>query len=373
LERLEKSQIDYFLIAIIILLIGVGITILFSASYYHADKLGRDPQYFFHKQLIWLVLGSLAAFISSRLSLSLLKKLIPLIILFALGISFFPFIPTLGKSINNARRWIFFFDYSFQPSELVKFALILYLAYILSKKQKKIDNALNTILPPFVVVLIFVGVTFLQNDLSTAAFIMFIALSMFFIAKVPLVYFFYLGTTLIPLGIIIFFTKTYWVEKLMIFFNPQRDPQGAGYQIIASRATLINGGLLGRGWGMGIQKKYVPEADSDFIFSVAGEEMGFLGLIFIIILYLFFAVRGYKIALKSKDYFTFYLAFGITSSIFIQALLNMFVVTGLMPATGIPLPFFSLGGSSILMTLIMCGLLINLSRMINKKSEALYG
>jgi cell division protein FtsW len=372
-EKVSRGQIDYFLLVIIILLFGVGMAILFSASYNHAERLGKNPHYFFNKQVIWLILGGFIAYGVSRAPLDLIRKCIPFILISAFFISLLPFVPGLGKDINGARRWIFFFDYSFQPSEYVKLALILYLASILSKKEKRLDEPVNTLLPPLIIVSLFVGVVFLQNDLSTAAFIFFIAISLLYIAKIKLIYFFYMATVVLPIGIIILFTKTYWVEKIMTFLDPSRNPEGTGYQILTSRISLASGGFWGKGMGLGVRKQHMPEADSDFIFSVAGEEMGFIGLFFIIVLFVLFALRGFMIAFKSRDSFSFFLAFGITSTILIQALLNMFVVAGLMPTTGIPLPFFSNGGSSIVITLIMCGLLVNLSRTTSAAEGARYG
>jgi cell division protein FtsW len=372
-EKVQRGQIDYFLLVIIILLFGVGLSVLFSASYFHAEKLGKNPQYFFNKQIIWLVLGGLFAYLVSRAPLELIRKSIPYVLISAFLILLLPFVPGLGKDINGARRWIFFFDYSFQPSEYVKLALILYLASILQKKEKKLDDPLHSLLPPLIIVSLFVVVIFLQNDLSTAAFIFFMAVSLFYIAKIRLVYFFYMATIVLPIGIVILFTKTYWVEKLMVFLDPGRNPESTGYQIITSRISLTTGGLWGKGLGMGVQKKYLPEASSDFIFAVAGEELGFIGLFFIIMLFTMFALRGFQTAFKSRDGFSFFLAFGITSCILVQALLNMFVVVGLIPTTGIPLPFFSHGGSSIVITLVMCGLLLNLSRTSAAREEVAYG
>jgi cell division protein FtsW len=372
-EKVQRGQIDYFLLIIIILLFGTGMAILFSASNLHAEKLGKNPYYFFNKQVVWLVLGIFLAYILARAPLQLLRKSIPIILISAFIVSLLPFIPGLGKEINGARRWIFFFDYSFQPSEFVKLALIIYLASILNKKENKIDDPINSLLPPLIIVALFVVVIFLQSDLSTAVLIFLIAISMFYMAKIKLVYFFYVATVILPIGIIILFTKSYWVERIMAFIDPNHNPQGIGYQILTSKISLMRGGWIGTGLGFGTLKQRVPEADSDFILSVAGEETGFIGLFLIIILFILFATRGFQIALKSKDGFGFLLAFGITSSILFQAILNMFVVAGLLPTAGIPLPFFSHGGSSFIITLIMCGLLINLSRNINSKESSVYG
>jgi cell division protein FtsW len=213
------------------------------------------------------------------------------------------------------------------------------------------------------VVSLFVTLIYLQNDFSTALFILLIALAMLLIAQVRIVYFILLSLLIVPLGGMLLFTKAHRVRRLMAFLNPLADPSGSGYQVIAAQKALISGGFWGRGLGKGVRKLGgLPEAHSDFIYAVIGEEAGFLGALFVLLLFLLLAWRGFSLVVRSKDSFTRFLAFGITSTITLQALLNIAVVTGLIPATGIPLPFFSSGGSSMLITLIMGGVLINLSR-----------
>jgi cell division protein FtsW len=363
MERVEKKSGDFILVVIIALLVGFGLSILYSASYAHAEKLGRDPHYFFYKQILWIVLGAVAAFVASCTPLEFFWRTVPLILLASFVLILLTFIPQLGQPILGARRWIFFFGMSFQPSELVKVALILYLAKIFSKKEQHIDKPFRSLLPPLIVVIVFVALILIQNDFSTALFIFLIALLVFYIARVRLVYFLLLSFIIIPLGTILLFTKEHRVQRIMSFIDPSIDPTGAGFQVIQARLSLMGGGLWGKGLGLGTKKLgALPEAHSDFIFAVVGEEWGFLGVVFILILFLFFAYRGYYIALRSKDSFHYYLAFGITSMILLQAILNIAVVAGLVPATGVPLPFFSSGGSSLMMTLLLCGLLINISR-----------
>ena len=263
----------------------------------------------------------------------------------------------------GARRWLFVFGQSFEPSELVKFSIVLYLAAIFSKKQDRINDPVNSLLPPLLVVSLFVALIYLQNDFSTAFFILLIALAMFLIAQVRILFFLLLSLLFVPLGGMLLFTKAHRVRRLMAFLNPLADPSGSGYQVIAAQSAFISGGFWGRGLGKGVRKLGgLPEAHSDFIYAVVGEETGFLGALFVLLLFLVLAWRGYSLAMKGKDSFTRYLAFGITSTITLQALLNIAVVTGLVPATGIPLPFFSSGGSSMLLTLTMGGVLFNLSR-----------
>ncbi|MBN2352000.1 MAG: putative lipid II flippase FtsW [Spirochaetales bacterium] len=363
MERIEREQVDYFFIILIILLTGIGMSFLFSASYYHSEKLGHGPLNLFNKQLIFVALGFIGLVVFSRLPLLWLRRAVPVLVIATFVIAVLPLIPGIGLELNGARRWISFLGYSFQPSELVKFTVVIYIAVILYKKEDRLDRPIRTLLPPLIVVFAYAFIIVLQNDLSTAFFIILVALSMFFIARVRFMYFLYIGSLLIPLGAIVLFTKTYWIEKIVTFFDPARDPFRAGFQIQHSRIAFELGGFLGRGVGMSTQKLgYLPEADSDFIFAVAGEEIGFIGLAALILLFVLFALRGYSIAFKSKDNFSYYVGFGLTTTIFLQAVLNMLVTAGLVPATGMPLPFFSLGGSAMLLTLVMSGLLVNISR-----------
>ena len=370
MERIDKQAGDFLLFLSLVLLIGVGLSMLFSASHYYAERVFNDPYYFFKRQIIWVLLGSSAALVASRTPLVFFRDTTPYVLLLALVLSLLTFVPGIGKPILGARRWIFIFGQSFEPSELVKFSVVLYLAAIFSKKKERINDPINSILPPLLIVTLFVTLIYFQNDFSTAFFVLFISLTMFYIAQVKLRYFVMLSALVIPLGSLLLFTKAHRVQRLIAFFNPLADPAGSGYQIIAARQSIITGGFWGRGLGRGLKKLGgLPEAHSDFIFAVIGEEAGFLGALFVLTLFVVFAWRGYTIAVKSRDSFNYYLAFGITTIIFLQVLLNIAVVIGLVPATGIPLPFFSSGGSSMLLTLFMAGLLMNLSRTVEPQER----
>jgi len=363
LEQVSKDKIDYLMIILIVLLLGIGLSMLFSASYYHSEKIGKGPLHIFNKQLLFVALGAVAMIFAARVPLAAIRKTIPLIVLGTMVFSLLPFAPGIGKEINGARRWVVILDYTFQPSELIKLAVVLYVASILEKKADRIDDPLNALLPPFIIVFIFSVIIFFQNDLSTSFFILFIALAIFYIAQIRLVYFAYLGSLIIPLGLGLLLTGDYWRNKLMTFLDPTRDPFGMGFQVRHAKIALEQGGFFGKGVGMSTQKLgFLPEPDSDFIFAITGEEIGFIGIFFIIVLFALFTFRGYVLSWKSKDKFKYYLGFGITTTIIVQAVMNMAVTIGLMPTTGMPLPFFSLGGSAMLVTLFMCGLLINISR-----------
>jgi cell division protein FtsW len=363
LERIGKPRGDALLLLVLIAMVAIGLSVLFSASTYYAERQFEDPYYFFKRQLIWIILGTVAALVAAHLPLELLRQGTPFVLAAALVFMILTFVPGIGQPIMGARRWLFLFGQSFEPSELVKFSVVLYLAAIFSKKQDRINDPVNSLLPPLLVVSLFVTLIYLQNDFSTAFFILLMALAMFLIAQVRIIYFVLLSLLFVPVGGMLLFTKAHRVRRLMAFLNPLADPSGSGYQVIAAQTAFASGGFWGRGLGRGVKKLGgLPEAYSDFIYAVVGEEAGFLGAVLVLALFVLLAWRGYSLALKGKDSFTRYLAFGITSTITLQALLNIAVTIGLVPATGIPLPLFSSGGSSMLMTLIMGGILINLSR-----------
>ncbi|MBN1524436.1 MAG: putative lipid II flippase FtsW [Spirochaetales bacterium] len=375
MERVEKERIDYLFIILIILLLGIGLSMLFSASHYHSEvKLGKGPLHFFNKQLLFIVIGTVALVFAARFPVEKFQKLIPVLVIASIFLSLLTFLPGIGREFNGGRRWIAILDYTFQPSELMKVVLVLYIATILKKKESRLDDPFNALLPPFIVILIFSGIVFFQNDLSTAVFLLFMALSMFFIAKIKLIYFAFIGLLMVPLSLLLIITDTYRLEKILTFFDPLRDPYRFGFQIRHAKYAFEQGGFFGKGIGMSTQKLgYLPEPDSDFIFAITAEEIGFIGTLFIIALFVVFAVRGYSIALNSKDKYTYYLGFGITTTIFVQALINMFVTVGLLPTTGMVLPFFSIGGSAMIINLFMCGLLINISRKSDNRGGYFYG
>jgi cell division protein FtsW len=214
-----------------------------------------------------------------------------------------------------------------------------------------------------IVVGLFAAIIYLQNDFSTAMFVIGLALLMLFVARVRIRFFVGLALVIVPLTVILLLTREHRVLRILAFIDPELDRFGSGYQVLAARTALENGGVWGAGVGQSLQKYgSLPEPHSDFVFAIIGEEFGFVGILLILGLFTAFAVKGYQIALRTTDTFKSLIAFGVTSAILLQALLNMAVVRGLVPATGIPLPFFSAGGSSVLISLLMCGLLVNVAR-----------
>jgi cell division protein FtsW len=342
----------------------MGLGILFSSSYYRASAVFKTPYYFIYRQCIWTGFGAAAAFLLSRVSLSFLEKITPALAGLALVLMLLCFVPGIAPQIMGARRWIVLFGYSMQPSEFAKLALVLYLARMLHRKREKLGDFTCGFLPIALGLGLFGVLTFLQNDFSTAVFLFLLGISLFFVADIKILY---VGVFTLLTGLggaALLLTKSHRLQRIMSFLNPGQDPAGADYQVSAARAALLKGGFWGTGIGQGTRKLGgLPEAHSDFIFAVLAEEIGFLGVAAVLALFILFACKGYAIALgRAENRYAFYLAFGITTCVFSQALMNMAVVAGLVPATGITLPFFSSGGSSLFTTLVFCGLLLNLSR-----------
>ena len=365
MEQVEKQRGDMFLVMLLVVILGVGIAILFSSSWSFSSRAYDDPLFLLKRQRVWAALGGSAAFIVSLTPLSVFRHWMPVILLGTLVAVLLPFLPRLGATVLGSRRWISVLGFSFQPSELVKLTLILYLASYFARREEGEPISMNALIPPFIVTCMFAGIILLQNDYSTAIFVLVIGLAMMYIAQVRLLQFFLVTLFTVPLGFLLLFTREHRVQRLLAFFDLSSHSSGIGYQIITAKAALVSGGLFGKGLGRSAAKLGpLPMSYSDFIYTIVGEETGLLGALSVLAMFALLAWRGYRIALLSKDRFSSFLAFGLTSALCLQALLNMAVATGLVPTTGVTLPFFSAGGSSLFTTLIMCGLLVNLSRRV---------
>ena len=354
---------DLTLIVILITLTGIGLGVLLSASHYRAQHVFGDSLYFVRRQALFILIGTIAAVVVSRVDARVLGRLsIPLLALSGVLMAL-TLIPGISEPIQGARRWLVVAGISYEPSELVKFTLVLYLASMLSRKYDARTDAVNTLLPPVIVVCVFAALIYLQNDFSTAALLILVTGIIFFIGRVQFRYFVALALVGVPLAAMMIFTRVHRVERVIAFFNPEADPTGFGYQVLAARQALTSGGLTGLGLGQGVRKLGdVPEIHSDFVFAVVGEETGLIGVAIVLALFVAFASRGYQIAGMAQDRFDAYLACGITTSVTVQAFANIAVVAGLLPATGIPLPLFSHGGSAMVTTLVMAGVLCGISR-----------
>ena len=368
-EKYHKS--DVWLFISILLLWGLGMFTIFVCSQgYAARFFNNDAFYFVKRQLICSAAGVALFFAFLIFDMQTIKKLVIYIVLVTLILCALTFIKPLSIEKNGARRWIKFpFGFTFQPSELVKFSLVLYLASYFDKLSEDVSGE-KDVLPCVGVFLLMVLLVLLQKDFSTSVFITLVGILMFFVAGAKLRWVFPFLLIAIPIGIIIVASEQYRIERIIGFLKPSEGTQSFNYQANASKAAISAGGIWGSGIGRGLSKlNSIPEVQADYIFAGWSEAMGYVGVIAYILLLVLFAWRGYKAAFSCPDRFAAYGCFGCVSVIVMQSVVNCMVVCGLLPSTGIPLPFFSVGGSSIIITLAMCGFILNASRCDEKAVE----
>lgn len=359
IHRNNSISLFYLLLLVLIMLMGFGLSALYSASYDKAMRMGLAPDYFFTKQLVYALGGITAGFVAFLLPEKFLRFITPILVLGSLVLMLLTIFTSFGETRLGARRWIQLGPIGFQPSELVKICAIFFLANYFDKHRNKLKYFSANIYPA-AVVLIFSGLILLQRDYSTALIFTAICFFLFMVAGTRFSYLIYMFSIIGIPGLLILLTETYRLKRVVGFIFKDIDPAGLNYQVNASLAAIKSGGLTGKGLGNGIYKLgRLPEVQSDFIFASFIEENGFLGGSFVIILFGLLAYAGYRgsVRLRESSPYFYYLGFGITSILIWQALLNIGVVTGIVPPTGIPLPFFSQGGTSLLVNLGMSGLL----------------
>jgi cell division protein FtsW len=360
----RTGEMDYVLLSLVLIFFGLGIVMVFSASLNEGLKLD-DSAYFLKRQIVWTLISYISCavfiFIDSRVLEKTVKLQVWGVVVLLLLLFFSPF--REAGIVHPSRRWYRFLSVGFQPSEFAKIVLIVYLSSVLSRKGERIGDFYRGFLPPFLVTAVLAFLVFLEPDFSTAFILFFIAIVMFFMAGIHSFSIVALFMVSIPALILMVSGKSYRQARLVGFINPWGDPTDKGYQIIQSFKAFALGGFSGVGLGRSMQKmRYLPIPHTDFIFAIIAEELGYLGVLGVIALYMLLAYRGYKIAYAQVRGFEFLLAFGITSLIVWEAVFNISVVTGLIPSTGISLPFLSYGGSSLLANSILMGILLNLSR-----------
>jgi cell division protein FtsW len=358
----KRVSVDRWLFTVTMLLVFLGLVMVFSASAVMARERFGSPYAFLSKQLIWAVAGFVAMVITMRVDYRRYKH--PAIVFSLIGLTTLLLISVffLDRS-HNTHRWIHAGGFSFQPSELAKPVLILFLAYFLEGRGKTIDDVRNTLLPAAAPVLVFLGLIVLQPDLGTAIACAGIAACIFYVAGMRMRYFGYaFAASLVPLYFLIFHVS-FRRDRILAFLNPYADRQKAGFHIIQSLIAVGTGGITGTGLMEGKQKLfYLPEPHTDFIFAVTAEELGLVGAVVVVTLFAIFLWRGMRASWRTEDLFGRYLAAGITSMVVLQALINISVVLGMMPTKGIPLPLVSYGGSSLFVTLACVGVLLNITK-----------
>ncbi|MBU0955898.1 MAG: putative lipid II flippase FtsW [Spirochaetes bacterium] len=358
MERsVDRTHADYTLLVCIMVLAVLGVATLYSASYGYALTLGLKPGHFALRQLMYFMPPSIILFVlASFIKISFVRKMAGIIVLLTLVLLALPFVPGIGITKNGAPRWFGFGDLMFQPSELFKPVLVVYLAHILSKKAERLGDIVNAVLPPLIVALAGIGLVLLQNDFSTAVLLILITVVMFWIANVPFLFFAALASLGVPLVSLVVLTSDFRLKRVLGFLAPSYDPADLSYQVNGSLRAIRSGGWFGRGLGQGVLKlRSIPEVQSDFVFAAWVEETGFLGVLIFIAVWVVLLFRVFVSSFRVADPYIQLLLFGMGSYLCMQTLLNIAVVAGAVPATGMPLPFFSSGGSSLLSVALACG------------------
>ena len=357
------KKFDIVLFITIITISIFGVIMVFSSSYVWAEYKFNDPFKFVKNQFIFLILGIIMMIIISKINYKVYYEKANTLLFICIILLILVLIPGIGTVRNGSRSWFGIGSLGIQPSEATKLALIIFTSKYLSNNQKELKNIKQGVLPILFITLFIFGLIMLQPDFGTGFIIIVTIIGLLFIGGTNLKFFIYLG--LIGLSGIagLIMIAPYRLKRILSFLNPWSDPLGSGFQIIQSLYAIGPGGLFGMGFLNSRQKHfYLPEPQTDFIFSVISEEFGFMGILIVSSLFLIIILKSIKIALNSKEPFGKFLSFGITFGLAFQALLNLMVVVGLIPVTGVTLPFLSYGGSSLLITLCSMGIILNISR-----------
>lgn len=363
--KAATGGIDLQFLAAVYILLAMGLLMVLSASSpiaYASSMTKHDSFYYFKKQFMWAVLGSIGMFVTANYEYRRLKQLaLPGLVLSGI-LLVLVLIPGIGRVVNDARRWIYIGPINFQPSEVAKIAMIVFFAYSLSQNYKNLNH--------FAVFLIYIGIIgavagliMLEPHFSCTMLIVSTLMVMLFVAGAKLSHFAILAAPAVMLVIVAIIKAPYRMARVTTFLDPFKDIRGTGWQIVQSLYAIGSGGLFGVGMGQSRQKfMNIPEPQNDFIFSIYAEEFGLLGTILVIALFIFLIQRGIRIAMKAPDLFGTLLATGITTLIAIQTIVNIAVVTSSMPVTGMPLPFFSYGGTALAITMAEMGIVLNISK-----------
>jgi cell division protein FtsW len=328
---------------------------VYSSSAFYADKFRHDHLYYLKRQLMWVFIGIILLLIVYKIPYEIFQRKSWVLILLSLAL-------LLYLEIRNSGRWLSLGFFNIQVTDIARLSLIIFFADSLSRKERYLKDFMQGYFPHMFYIFLLAGLIVVQPDFSSAFMLTVIGLSMMFISPIPVKYFFYTFLVLLPVIAVIIKNSPYKVARITAFIHPETDILGKGYQINQSLMSLGSGGISGVGFAKSIQKMFfLPEAHTDFIYSIVGEEWGILGTLFILTLFMIIAWRGILLIKKIPDKFSKYLAFGLTINIIYYALINMMVSVHLAPPTGLPLPFISYGGSSMITSCISVGLLLNIS------------
>ena len=362
-DRPASRPMDRTVLVVTYMLALIGLIIMFSASGVMAETRYGDSTFFLKRQSLWLLLGLMALHWVAQRDYNMWKTLTPYGLVLTFVLLVLVLIPFLGTQVNGARRWLRVAGFSMQPGEIAKLSIVLYLASFLVRKEQDLVTFSRGVLAPMAVVGTFAGLLLLEPDMGTAVVLTLLLFGLLFLGGTRIPHLLGMGTVLLAVAYTLIMQSDYRRRRLLNFLDPWQDPTDAGFQLTQSFVALGNGGLFGVGLGEGRQKLFfLPEAHADFVLALVGEELGFVGTGLLIGLFAVLIVKGFKIAGQAPDAFGRHLAGGVTLLVGIQVLINMSVVSGLLPTKGLTLPFVSYGGSSLITSLVAMGILLSISR-----------
>jgi len=373
MDLIHRRGAAWGLFTIVLLLTCIGIVMVYSASSVAAQAQYRDSTWFLKRQLVYGALGIIGMTVAWRIHYVRLRRLTFPLLLVTLATLTLVLVPHVGRAAGGARRWLSFGGpLNFQPAELAKLAVILYLAHFLANRGGRAREFGAGIIPPLIVLGLVVAPILKQPDLGSALILVLITFAMLFAGGARVEHLAAVAAAAVPAVLAVILRAGYRSQRLLAFLNPWRDPRGSGFHIIQSLLAIGSGGLVGLGLGHSRQKFfYLPERHTDFIFAIIGEELGLVGSLVVIALFAALAVWGFRIAERCQDRYGALLASGLTTMLVGQAVLNIGVVSGSLPITGVPLPFISFGGSSLVLSDIAVGILLNISQYARPDEEVL--
>jgi cell division protein FtsW len=359
----QKKSIDFFLLVVVLILLAFGTVMLFSSSTASALRTYGDTYYYIKKQMIFIPLGLIGMYFMTRVNYKQMGKVSPIILFATIFLLVLVVIPGIGYTANGSTRWLNLKVTTFQPSEILKIAIILFLSQSLAKNKDKLESFFQGLMPYLIIIGFLALLLLLEPHFSATMIVISVSTIILLSAGAKIKHFIIL---LIPFMIgvgVLIYNFPYRLARWNTFLDPWADIKGAGWQIVQSLYAIGTGGVFGKGLGKSIQKLYyIPEPHNDFILAIVAEELGYIGVFMLLLLFIIFIWRGIKIAINAPDLFSSLTAVGLTSLIAVQVIINVSVVTSSVPVTGMPLPFFSYGGTSLIFLLSGIGILLNISK-----------
>jgi cell division protein FtsW len=366
-----KVEVEYYFLFILTLILSIiGLVMVSSSSMSFGERYFSDPYWFIRRQMIWWVISFAFFILASKINYNVYRRFSNFLILILIGMLAMVFIPGFGVEAGGSRRWLDLWFFNVQPSEFVKLAIVIFFCDNLERKYRYKKQIKDLVFPSFMVLIVITILIFLEPDLGAVVIIWLIVFTVLFIGEVKFKHLFGLGFMGLIITVSYLFLEEYRRQRLFAFINNTGVDEAAGFQSYQSLVALGSGKLTGVGLGNSMQKYYyLPEAHADFIFAIIGEELGLIGTLLVVVMFILFLFFGIRVCIKAKDYYSRVMAAGLVSIIIIPAVINIAVVVGLAPVKGLALPFISAGGSSLFINMIIAGVLLSISRRSSMPGE----